>query len=54
MANIEDYYDLSEQIHNSLMEIRELECEMTELDRMLENVRNNLNSVDLCSIPEIF
>ena len=36
-----------------LMEIRKLECEMAELDRMLDNVGDKLNSVDHFIIPEI-
>jgi hypothetical protein len=35
------------------MEIRKLECEMAELDRMLDNVGDKLNSVDHFIIPEI-
>jgi len=53
LVRFEDCQDLSEQIHNSLMEIRKLECEMAELDRMLDNVGDKLNSVDHFIIPEI-
>ncbi|WP_407399653.1 hypothetical protein [Anaerovibrio sp.] len=53
MVSFEDCHDLIEQIHDSLMEIRKLECEMAELDRMLDNVGNKLNSVDRFTIPEI-
>lgn len=53
MVSFEDCHDLSEQIHDSLMEIRKLECELAELDRMLDNVGDKLHSADRFTIPEI-
>ncbi len=51
MVNYEEYYALGEQIHDSLIEIRGLENELMELNRMLDNVRKTLDTVDLFQLP---
>ena len=51
MVSYEEYYALGEQIHESLIDIRGLESELIELNRMLENVRNKLDTVDLFQMP---
>jgi len=51
LVNYEEYYALGEQIHDSLIEIRGLENELMELNRMLDNVRKTLDTVDLFQLP---
>ncbi len=52
MVNFEEYYDLGERIHDSLIEIRGLENEMMTLTKMLDKVRDSLDTVDLFILPE--
>ncbi|ORU00071.1 hypothetical protein D081_1165 [Anaerovibrio sp. JC8] len=47
MVNYEEYYALGEQIHDTLIEIRGLENEMIELNKMLDSISHKLGAVDL-------
>lgn len=52
MVDFEEYYALGERIHDSLIEIRGLENEMMTLTKMLDKVRDSLDTVDLFQLPD--
>ena len=42
--NFEEYYSLGEQIHSCLLDVRGMKDEMKQLDKMLDNIQDKLNS----------
>ena len=53
LMNFEDYYALGEQIHNSLLDVHILKDEMKQLDKMLDDIQQKLDSaIDLKTIRQ--
>jgi|GEM_PF-1951653 len=51
--NFEDYYALGEQIDNSLLDVNSLKDEMKQLDKMLDDIQQKLDSaIDVRTIRQ--